>query len=109
MGVGCSVPELKILTLRVTFLPRLWVKKPLSTPTRAGACVMLARKPRRRVTGAALEPEFEPEPEDAADEAHPAASTVTATAPAASSPRRIKVHLIVQVSRFFRLNHTCRA
>src|ERR1700680_250542 len=103
MAMVSPTPDLKVLTLRVTFLPRAWAKKPLSTPTRAGACVMLARKPRRRVTAAALEPEFEPEPGDAADELHPAASTVTATAPAASSARRIKVHLIDQVNRFFQI------
>src|ERR1022692_4481396 len=118
MAVVSSVPVLKILTLRVTFLPRLLVKKPLSTPTRAGACVMLARKPSRSVTGAgacvmlarkpsrsvtgaaaALELELEDEPDDP----HAAASTMRATAPAESSARRIKVHLIGQVDRYYRI------
>src|ERR1039457_7338971 len=101
MAVVSSVPVLKILTLRVTFLPRLWVKKPLSTPTSAGAWVMLARKPSRSVTGASAG--LEPELEDDADEPHAAASTVTATAPAESSARRIKVHLIDQVGRYYRI------
>src|ERR1022692_2127564 len=101
MAVVSSVPVLKILTLRVTFLPRLWVKKPLSTPTSAGAWVMLARKPSRSVTGASAG--LEPDLEDAGDEPHAAASTVTATAPAESSARRIKVHLIDQVGRYYRI------
>src|SRR5215469_7487126 len=79
IAVVSSVPELKICTLRVTFLPRVWVKMPLFTPTRAGAWVMLARKPRRSVTcGSPPEPDEPDEP----DELHAAASATAAATPA---------------------------
>src|SRR5260370_19226652 len=60
--VSC-VPLLKIDVLSVTFLPRSLVKKPLSTPTSAGACVTVARKPSRSGTRAAAEPG--PRPDEA--------------------------------------------
>ena len=49
-----SVPELKTVVFRVTFLPSCLAKKPFSRPTSAGSWVMLARKPSRSTTG--LEP-----------------------------------------------------
>src|SRR6516165_856431 len=85
MAVVSSVPELKTVVFRVTFLPSSLARNPLFRPTSAGSWVMLARKPSRSTTG--LEP-----PPDALDddELHPAAaSTATAATPAARSPLRI--------------------
>src|SRR5580704_5504533 len=85
IAVVSSVPELKICTLRVTFLPRVCVKMPLFTPTRAGAWVMLARKPRRSVTCASpLEADDPDEPE-----LHAAASATVAATPAVARIFRI--------------------
>jgi hypothetical protein len=68
--------------------------------TSAGAWVMLARKPRRRVTGAELlPPDEEPEPVDAPDDEQPAARAVTAAVtPAARRTRLITNHLVYQLS-----------
>ena len=84
-----SVPELKTVVFRVTFLPSCLAKYPFSRPTSAGSWVMLARKPSRSTTG--LEPP--PDALDDPDELHPAAaSTATAATPAARRPLRITKH-----------------
>src|ERR1700728_2860293 len=74
--VSC-VPLLKIWVFSVTFLPSVLVKMPLCTPTRAGACVMFARKPSRSVTAP------DPPELDGPDELQPAASATVVTAAAA--------------------------
>ncbi len=84
------MPELKTEVLRVTPLPRFLVKKPLFSPTRAGAWVMLARKPSRSVTWLLLP--LLPvllELLEADDDPHAAARAVMAAAPAASATRLI--------------------
>jgi len=87
---GSTLTELKTEVLSVTPLPRFLVKKPLFSPTRAGAWVMLARKPSRSVTcWLLLPPPLLPEPEEAEDDPHPTASAVIAAAPAASTTRLI--------------------
>jgi len=84
------VPELKTEVLSVTPSPRFLVKKPLFSPTRAGAWVMLARKPSRSVTWLLLLllSVLLPEPEEAEDP-HPAASAAMAATPAARTTRLI--------------------
>jgi hypothetical protein len=71
--------------------PRSLVKKPSFRPTRAGACVMLVRKPSLTVTGE-LPPEGS-DPEFAAlddeEEEQPAASRRAAPTAAAAVTRRI--------------------
>ena len=83
-----SVPELKTVVFRVTFLPSCLAKNPFSRPTSAGSWVMLARKPSRSTTG--LEPP--PAALDDDDELHPAASTAATATPAARRPLRITRH-----------------
>ena len=83
------MPELKTEVLSVTPLPRFLVKKPLLSPTRAGAWVMLARKPSRSVTCWLLPLLLLPEPEEAADDPHAAARAVMAAAPAAARTTRL--------------------
>ncbi len=83
------VPELKTEVLSVTPLPRFLVKKPLFSPTRAGAWVMLARRPSRSVTWLLLPLLLLPEPEEAADDPHPAARAAMAATPAARTTRLI--------------------
>src|SRR5215472_12844253 len=86
IAVVSSVPLLKTVVFSSTFLPRFLVKKLLARPTNAGSWVIFAWKPSRSTMG--------PEPEaPAADEAHPAARTVTAATPAVSSARLIQIHL----------------
>src|SRR5215467_11600656 len=90
MAVVSSVPELKTVVFRVTFLPRSLAKYPFASPTSAGSWVMLARKPSRSTTGPELAPG---EPDDGdPDEPHPAASTAIAATPAARRPLRITKH-----------------
>ena len=95
------MPELNTEVFRVTPLPRFLVKKPLFRPTRAGAWVMLARKPSRRVTEAWLwlAAYAEEDEDEEPDDPHPTARAVTAAAPAASKTRRMGYHLVSRLSR----------
>ena len=80
MAVVSSVPALNAVALRVPAEPSAFVKKPSFMAIRAGACVMLLRKPSLTVTGE-LPPAFvllvEPEDEDE-DEEQPASSSAAA-------------------------------
>jgi hypothetical protein len=76
MAVVSSVPALNAVALTVPALPSALVKKPSFRAMRAGACVILLRKPSLTVTG-------EPpaafallvEPEDEEDDEQPASSS----------------------------------
>src|SRR5258708_1899081 len=83
-AVDSWVPLLNGVSCRLTLLPSSFRKKPSLIPTSAGACVMFARNPSRRVTGveaAAAAAGVLDEP----DELHPAARTVAAATPATIS------------------------
>ena len=72
-----SVPALNAVALSVPAEPRAYVKKPSLRATRAGACVMLLRKPSLIVTGAlaaALEVPVDPEDDEEEEDEQPASS-----------------------------------
>ena len=72
--MASSVPLLNAVAFSVPAEPSALVKKPSFRPTRAGACVMLLRKPSLTVTGEpppAFASVVEPEEEDE-DEEQPA-------------------------------------
>jgi len=80
--VVSSVPALNAVALTVPAEPSALVKKPSFRPIRAGACVILLRKPSLTVTGELpaafallVEPDDEEEDED---EEQPASSSAAA-------------------------------
>ena len=86
-----SVPALNAVALTVPAEPSALVKKPSFRPIRAGACVILLRKPSLTVTGelpAAFALLVEPEDEEDEDEEQPASSSA-APITAAVVTRRI--------------------
>ena len=86
-----SVPALNAVALTVPAEPSALVKKPSFRPTRAGACVILLRKPSLTVTGelpAAFALLVEPDDEEDEDEEQPASSSA-APITAAVVTRRI--------------------
>ena len=86
-----SVPALNAVALTVPAEPRALVKKPSFRPIRAGACVILLRKPSLTVTGelpAAFALLVEPDDEEDEDEEQPASSSA-APITAAVVTRRI--------------------
>src|SRR5258708_4666510 len=98
-AVDSWVPLLNGVSCRLTLLPSSFRKKPSLIPTSAGACVMFARTPSRRVTGveaAAAAAGVLDEP-DEPDELHPAARTV-----AAAPPATISALFIVRLFSHFR-------
>ena len=81
MAVVSSVPALNAVALTVPAEPSALVKKPSFRAIRAGACVMLLRKPSLTVTGEpppAFASVAEPVDEEDEDEEQPASSSAAA-------------------------------
>ena len=87
-----SVPALNAVALTVPAEPRALVKKPSFRPIRAGACVILLRKPSLTVTGelpAAFALLVEPDDEEEDEDEEQPASSSAAPIIAAVVTRRI--------------------